>query len=193
MRTSEWAGRSGFAVAPGRLDRVHGAGRVLRDLLAALAILALVVALAGFAQRAQAAAALPAAKDLAADGGRVRADHLPVVLFFNRDGCPYCERALREYLSPMQRDAAYAGRALFRQVEVDKRKPLVDFAGKTTTHREFASRYKVTLTPTIWFVDEHGNALVQPIVGLPTLDFYQAYLDQAIADSQAKLAGGAAK
>ena len=64
---------------------------------------------------------------------------------------------------------------------------------KATTHREFASRYKITLTPTIWFVDQDGKALVQPIVGLPTLDFYQAYLDRAIDDAQAKLQGGAAK
>ena len=185
-----WTERGGLAVAP---DRLHGARRIVRDLVAASSILALLVALAGVAQPAAAAASLPAAKDLAADGGKVRADRLPVVLFFNRDGCPYCERALREYLAPMQRDAAYAGRAVFRQVEIDKRKPLVDFAGRTTTHREFASRYKVTLTPTIWFVDPDGKALVQPIVGLPTLDFYQAYLDRAIADAQAKLQAEAAK
>ena len=38
-----------------------------------------------------------------------------------------------------------------------------------------------------WFVDGSGNALAEPIVGLPTIDFYGAYLDQRIADSLAKL------
>jgi thioredoxin-related protein len=139
------------------------------------------------AATAQAAAALPGAGDLAADGAVAKDKHLPILLFFNRIGCPYCERALREYLTPMQRDPAYADRVIFRQVETNKSNRLVDFGGRATTHREFASRYKIRLTPTIWFVDGDGNALAEPIVGLPTIDFYGAYLDQRIADSLAKL------
>jgi thioredoxin-related protein len=152
------------------------------------AILACAIFLAaGSAATAGAAAALPAAGDLAADGAAAKDKRLPVLLFFNRAGCPYCERALREHLTPMHRDPAYAGRVLFRQVEIDKALRLVDFGGRATTHREFASRYKIRLTPTIWFVDGEGNALTEPITGLRTADFYGFYLDQAIADSLAKL------
>ena len=132
---------------------------------------------------AHAAAALPGAGDLAADGTVARDKHLPILLFFNRAGCPYCERALREYLTPMQRDPAYAARVILRQVEVDKSTRLVDFGGRTTTHREFASRYKIRLTPTIWFVDGDGKTVAEPIIGLPTIDFFGAYLEQRIADS----------
>ncbi|MEO7761922.1 MAG: thioredoxin fold domain-containing protein [Casimicrobiaceae bacterium] len=142
---------------------------------------------AGGLQSALGASGLPGAANLAADALTVRQQRVPIVLFFNRDGCPYCERALREYMTPMQRDPDYASRAIFRQVEIDKRIPLTDFGGRAITHRELASRFKVTLTPTIWFVDGDGNALVPPIVGLPTLDFFQSYLDQSIADAQAKL------
>ena len=148
---------------------------------------------AGAAGTACAEARLPEASDLAADGVAARAAQVPILLFFNRVGCPYCERALREYLAPMQRDTAYSGRVVFRQVEIDQPNRLVDFGGRATTHREFASHYKIRLTPTIWFVDGEGNALAKPIVGLPTIDFYGAYLDQAIADSLAKLRASAAK
>ncbi|MEP7084884.1 MAG: thioredoxin fold domain-containing protein, partial [Betaproteobacteria bacterium] len=136
---------------------------------------------------ARAAAALPAAANFVADGAIAGERRVPILLFFNRVGCPYCERALREYLGPMQNDPAYAGRVMFRHVEIDKPKPLVDFAGNATSHREFASRYKIRLTPTIWFVDRAGNTLAEPIVGLPTLDFFGAYLDQRISDSLVKL------
>ena len=139
------------------------------------------------AAKANAATALPVAANLAVDGAAARGERVPVLLFFNRDGCPYCERALREYLGPMYRDPAYAGRVLFRQIEIDKPTRLVDFGGRTTTHSEFASRYKIRLTPTIWFVDGNGNRLADPIVGLPTVDFFGFYLDQAINDSRAKL------
>ena len=136
---------------------------------------------------ARAAAALPGAVDFVADGAAARERRVPILLFFNRVGCPYCERALREYLGPMQLDPAYAGRVLFRQVEIDKAKRLVDFTGAATSHRDFASRYRIKLTPTIWFVDGEGKTLAEPIVGLPTIDFYGAYLDQRIDDSLAKL------
>ena len=142
---------------------------------------------AGGAPAVNAAPALPGAHDLAADGASARSRKRPIVLFFNRFDCPYCERALREYLVPMQRDPAFAGRAIFRQVEIDQPLQLVDFGGRATTHGAYATRFKVRLTPTIWFVDGDGNALTEPIVGLRTVDFYGWYLEQAIAEAQAKL------
>jgi hydroxymethylbilane synthase len=58
------------------------------------------------------------------------------VLFFNRDGCPYCERALREYLGPMQGDrvldrplAAIGGKGLFiKELENALREGRADLA-----------------------------------------------------------------
>ena len=142
---------------------------------------------AGAAATVQGAAGLPVAGDLAADGTLAKDKRLPVLLFFNRADCPYCERVLREYLTPMQRDPAYAERVMFRQIDIDKSSRLVDFRGRATTHREFATRHKIRLTPTIWFVDSDGNALTEPIVGLRTVDFYGYYLDQSITDALAKL------
>ena len=130
------------------------------------------------------------ANDLAADGALAKQRRVPVMLFFNRVGCPYCERALREFLKPMENDAANADRILFRQVETDKPTRLVDFNGDVTTHRKLAARYKVRLTPTIWFVDGDGNVLHDPIVGLTTPDYYGYYLDRAIDESLKKVRGG---
>ena len=158
------------------------AGRIVAAILACALWLPAAVPLG-----ARAAVALPAAANFATDGSAAGERRVPILLFFNRVGCPYCERALREYLWPMQRDSAYAGRVVFRQIEIDKLKPLVDFAGAATSHRDFAARYKIRLTPTIWFVDGAGNTLAEPIVGLPTLDFFGAYLDQRINDSLVKL------
>ena len=118
---------------------------------------------------------------------------MPILLFFNRVDCPFCERALREYLGPMQRDPAYADRVMIRQIEIHDSSRLVDFGGRATSHVEFAARHKIQFTPTVWFVDGDGNRLAEPIVGLRTVDFYGAYLDQAIADSLAKLRPGMQK
>jgi len=125
-------------------------------------------------------AALPMAVDLAADGAASTRERRPILLFYDRDDCPFCERALREYLVPAARGDAWRERAIFRQVEVDRPLPLVGFDGGATTHRAFAAATRVSLTPTVLLVDAAGLPLVAPIVGLTTVDFYGAYLEDAL-------------
>lgn len=132
-------------------------------------------------------AALPPAVDLAADGAASRRERRPILLFFDRDDCPYCERALREYLMPMAREAAWRERAIYRQIEVDRPLPLVDFDGKPTTHRAFAAARRVALTPTVAVVDGQGAPLAAAIVGLTTIDFYGAYLEDALDQARIRL------
>lgn len=132
------------------------------------------------------ASSLPPATDLATDAALARRDTLPILLFFDRVGCPYCEQALREYLVPMSRDA-WAGRAVFRSIDIDRSLPVTGFDGKPTTHAALASHYGVTLSPTVLVVDATGVALSDPIVGLLTVDFYGAYLDRALEHATARI------
>jgi hypothetical protein len=129
---------------------------------------------------------LPLARDLAADAAAVRRERIPLVLFFDRDNCPYCERALREYLVPMSREGRWRTDARFRQIEIDRPLQLVDFSGAATTHRDFAMRHGVSLSPTVLVVDADGTATGSPIVGLTTVDFYGAYLENAFEAGLAK-------
>ena len=133
-------------------------------------------------------AELPRAHDLAADAAASRRERLPILLFFDRDECPYCEQALREYLVPLSRDE-WQGRALFRQVGIDRRDAVVDFDGTRTTHQALAVRYAALLSPTVLVVDANGLPLGEPIVGLLTVDFYGAYIDNALQAARARLAG----
>src|SRR6185295_9874706 len=109
------------------------AGATLAAILACALLLSAATAV-------RAAQGLPGAENLAADGAAARTRRVPILLFFNRFDCPYCERALREFLVPMERDPAFAARAIFRQVEIDKAGRLVDFDGRATTHRDLAAR-----------------------------------------------------
>lgn len=133
------------------------------------------------------AQSLPAAKDLAADGATSRARRVPILILFDREDCPYCDRALREHLVPMSGEPPWRDDALFRQVEVDRDDPVVGFDGRPTTHRALAVRYDAKLTPTIVVVDGAGALLAEPVVGLLTADFYGAYLDQALQKGLARL------
>lgn len=116
-------------------------------------------------------------------------DRVPILLFFDRGDCPYCERALREYLVPMSRDEKWRERAIYRQIEVDRELPLTDFDGTRTTHRAFAARYRAALTPTVMIVDGGGEKIGDALIGLMTPDFYAAYLENAVMAGVKQLRG----
>jgi hypothetical protein len=165
--------------------RTSGANASRRATL--LRILACALAGAGRAGAPAAAQAdpphrfnLPLAQDLAADAAASARNKVPIFLFLDRYDCPYCERALAQYVVPMSKEPPWRDRAIFRQVEIDQPLPLVDFDGGATTHRAFAERYRVSLTPTVVVVDRAGRIVGGPVVGLLTADFYASYLESAI-------------
>jgi len=125
---------------------------------------------------------LPEATNLAADGRASERDRVPILLFFSREDCPYCRRALAEYLVPMSGEPQWLGHVAFRQIEIDQALPLIGFDGRPTTHADLARRFAVRFTPTVIVVGPDGTPLARPIVGLPA-DFYLGYLEQAIQEA----------
>lgn len=131
---------------------------------------------------------LPKAADLAGDSAAMRAQKLPMVVLYSQAGCHYCDEA-RTYLVPMADDPANAQRVLFRQIDIDSDATLTDFAGKPSTHRRLAREVGAKLTPTVSVLDAEGRALGEPIVGMRLPDFYGQYVDNAIDDARAAMAG----
>jgi thioredoxin-related protein len=118
----------------------------------------------------------------AAASGRVL-----MVLFAERD-CPWCERARREFLLPMQRNAAYRAKLSFRQIDIDSDDSLRDFAGKPATTREFARRYGIKMVPTVMIFGPGGEILAEPLAGYLGRDYYGAFLDERIDSATARTA-----
>jgi len=87
---------------------------------------------------------------------------------------------------PMQRDPAFKDRVILRQIETSSRDTLIDFDGKETTHSAFSAKHNVWGVPNVKLFDSHGQVLTS-IEGLLTVDFYYAYLENAIDESQAKI------
>jgi thioredoxin-related protein len=131
---------------------------------------------------------LPKAAELATDSAAMRAAKMPMVVLYSQAGCTYCDEA-RTYLVPMAKDPANAQRALFRQVDIDSDAALTDFAGQPTTHRKLARQLGAKFTPTVSVLDAEGRALGETIIGMRLPDFYGQYVDNAIDDARAALAG----
>ena len=114
---------------------------------------------------------------------------VPILVLFMSDSCSYCETALHDFLLPMQRDPEYNNKVMLRQVEISSKDQLIDFNGKITSQSAFASKHDALMVPTVILFDSQGRELTN-IVGLLTVDYYLAYLDNAINESQAKIKAG---
>ncbi|MDY0007841.1 MAG: thioredoxin fold domain-containing protein [Spongiibacteraceae bacterium] len=99
--------------------------------------------------------------DLNEDVAEARAAGRRVLLYFYQDGCPYCEKLLRENFG----DAAIAAKTqrLYDVIAInlwgDREVTGMDGAG--VTEKQFAERLKVMYTPTLLFLDDAGAPLLR--------------------------------
>lgn len=105
---------------------------------------------------------------------------LPILLMFSADHCGYCERLEEDFLKPMLRSGDYEDKVLIRKFKISGSGEVRDFDGKRIPISDFRSRYNISVTPTVVFLDSSGAQLAPKRVGLTTPDFYGGYLDQSI-------------
>lgn len=153
------------------------------------ALQVLILSISGLAVAAQ-AEGLPSVQDFRIEAKESFDKQAPILVLFMSNTCPYCEIALQDFLLPMQRDPAYKNKVILRQIEIGSTAKLLDFNGKVTNQSAFASARKIRAVPTVMLFDSKGQVLTT-IVGLLTVDFYAAYLDNAINESQAKIKAAA--
>ena len=156
------------------------AGTASRPTCAARAFAAwILAAILAWAPLAAASATLPPAEDLSRDASQMRDAGQPMVVLFSQRSCGWCDRA-RVQLAPMAREVARQGGVVFRQIDIDRDAPLVDFSGQGTSHRRFSRDEGVRFTPTVIVFGPDGRQLAEPILGMRLPDFYAHYVGQAI-------------
>jgi len=112
------------------------------------------------------------------------------MILYSRADCAWCERTRREFLLPLANDPASADRVLVRQINLDSDARLIDFAGRATTHRLFATAQHARLAPTLMFYASDGRQVAEPVVGFLLADFYAAYIERGIDTGLARLRDG---
>jgi len=123
---------------------------------------------------------LPAADNLQEEARTALRGDRVIVLMFSSDHCPYCAVVEEEFLRPMILSGDYDDRVIFRHIRVDSLSDVVDFDGAEVSADLLRSRYSVTVTPTIVFLDARGQPLARNLVGVTTRDYYGGYLDGRI-------------
>jgi len=130
---------------------------------------------------------VPMTRDLAAEAVLAAKEHVPLLLVFTQDYCDYCDQLDREVLNPYYSTGAFNGKAIVRRFMIDSYATVTDFDGKRLEASTLMSKFKVYATPALLFVDAHGHELVQRIVGINSVDFFAAYLEESIAAARVKL------
>jgi hypothetical protein len=128
------------------------------------------------------AATLPAAQSLPDELARALTHKQALIVMVSLDGCVFCHQARQSHLSPMHR----AGTVIV-QVDMRSNRPVLDFAGKLTTHDELTRRWKVSITPTLLFFGPGGQEVAERMEGAYQPDFYGPYLEDRMAQGRKAL------
>jgi thioredoxin-related protein len=122
------------------------------------------------------AATLPAAQSLPDELARALKNKQTLIVMVSLEGCVFCRQARQSHLTPM----ALSGTVIV-QVDMRKNQPVLDFAGKLTTHDELTRRWKVSVTPTLLFFGPGGKEVADRMEGAYQPDFYGPYLEDRMA------------
>jgi thioredoxin-related protein len=125
--------------------------------------------------------------DLRQEAEISRARKLVMVLEFSSEDCAYCRKLEALFLLPMQRNAYYDDKILLRSISLDEYNSVIDFDGRSIATSEFATRYAVSLTPTLLFLDADGNEISERLVGIWSEDFYGGFIDNRIDEARQRL------
>lgn len=123
---------------------------------------------------------IPATNDLFIEALAIKQNRRPILIMFGADDCTYCEKLEEEILKPMLKSGEYEDRVIIRKVMIDSFEDMRDFNGSRIGSHDFAEKYHVSVTPTVILMDSNGQVLAPEILGINTVEFYSAYLDQAI-------------
>ena len=111
---------------------------------------------------------------LAGEGNRV------LMIEFSSEFCGYCRLLENEFLKPMMRNSEYGEKVVIRSISLSDNDTLIDFDGSRVSASEFAAKYGVIVTPTLIFLDEHGQEVSDKLIGIWSVDYYGVYIDQRI-------------
>lgn len=95
--------------------------------------------------------------DIREDIQDATAQNKRVLLYFHQDGCPYCEKLIKDNFG--QRETTELTQSLFDTISINLwgDREVVGFKGEELTEKEFSKSLRVQFTPTLLMLDEKGE------------------------------------
>ena len=114
--------------------------------------------------------------DLQEDLDDANANHKQIMLYFHQEGCPYCEKLLKDNFSRTDIVARMQQGYDVLELNMWGDKEIISFSGDEYSEKEFAKKMKVMFTPTLLFLDNKGLPSFR-INGYYSPDKFMAVLD----------------
>jgi len=99
-----------------------------------------------------------------------QAGKLGLMLFFEQEGCPYCERMMKNILNRPEVQDWYRERFVSIAVDINGDVELRDVDGITLPSKVFAEHRRVKTTPTISFLDLNGAEVYRRVTMVSSAD-----------------------
>lgn len=93
-----------------------------------------------------------------------------ILLMFEMDDCPFCDRMKRTVLNQSQVQDYYRQHFLIYPMDTRGDAAMVEFTGKNTTEKSFALAQRARATPTFIFYDLDGNVMTRFTGATQTVD-----------------------
>lgn len=103
-----------------------------------------------------------------------------IMLQVSASDCNYCAILEEELIKPMLRSGEYDNDVLIRKVDIDSYKTLSGFDGQSISGPQLAKILNIKYTPTLIFLNSENQEVSKRIVGVNSLDYLGAYVDNAI-------------
>lgn len=99
--------------------------------------------------------------DIREDIEEATAESKRVLLYFHQDGCPYCEKLIKDNFS--QRDVTELTQKLFDTISINLwgDREIIGLNGDALSEKEFSKSLRVQFTPTLLMLDENGDVALR--------------------------------
>ena len=102
-----------------------------------------------------------------------------IMLEMSATYCNYCRILEEEIINPMIISGDY-NHVIIRQMHIDSYYDLIMPNNKKMTPSEYARSKNVFVTPTLLFLNGNNEEVAERIIGVNSLDYFGAYVDEAL-------------
>ncbi len=115
-------------------------------------------------------------------GEQAREENIPIAILFTYKGIHSGVQLKEQALLPELRSGELDGFALFREIEVNAERTIIDFYGEPTPSSEFQQMYNLTNLPVMIFVNGDGEPIADPLFS-GAYEYYGFYLKGQINEA----------
>jgi len=109
-----------------------------------------------------------------------------ILLEMSASYCGFCRKLEAEIINPMIISGDY-DHVLIRHLEIDSDNDIKMPNGQSMSPSEYARSKNVFVTPTLLFLNDKNEEIAKRIIGINSVDYFGAYVDDALETGASKL------